>query len=380
MHIPFCKSKCDYCDFFSVPKGSVDSSYIAAVCREINCVSRAHKGDSAWSTVYVGGGTPSLMTGEDIHRLFAGIQGAVYGKRSGEVTFEVNPGDVTIPLLETLSACGVTRISCGFQSFTQDALCAVHRSSTERDEWRALEAISSSWQGLLSADFIAGLPYDSPLGLQKGIRTLSECGASHISLYTLTIEENTPLGRRVGKDNEAFYDANRADEMYIAGRDTLLSLGYEQYEVSSFCKEGARCAHNEAYWKYLSYAGCGAGAVSSYYGDTGVRYTNTRDIDEYVSYWLTHEDDARAPRTAEVLDRKTQQEEYFMLGLRTAYGVCEEDYMRRFGRSMAHKTLEHFAQWEKRALAVRRVDDEGTHHAMTGAGLLLLNRFLIDMD
>lgn len=373
VHIPYCLSKCDYCDFFSQQRRSIPDEYIIALSHEI-CAAKKERNIGSWSTVYIGGGTPSLLNEKQIFYLFDSLHTDARANTK-EITFEVNPRDVTARLLETLSSCGVTRISCGFQSFSDEVLSGVHRLNTASDEAKALECIKK-WRGVFSADMIAGLPGDKEEELIRGIKTLSDYGAAHISLYTLTIEENTPLGRRIAF-GEA-YDAENADNLYLAGRDELIRLGYEQYEVSNFCKDGMQCSHNAAYWQMSNYIGCGAGAVSSYYGKKiGKRYTNTNNINKYIGHWLSPSPALLdAPRYCETLDAKTMQFEYFMLGLRTAKGVSEERYKARFGESITKKTLSLFDEWQKKGLCHEYMNDGEHYRAMTSKGLLLLDRFL----
>lgn len=396
VHIPFCRSKCDYCDYFSVPNspgldvrgarfdklnepnhtiGFVPGTYIDALINEIHQRQRGCK----WDTVYVGGGTPSLMTEGQIRRLFDAIWQDSGRDGCKEVTFEANPKDVDEHLLKVLSDCGVTRISVGFQSLEDSVLCSVHRESTRRDEEKALEVLKN-WSGIFSADMIAGLPGETEDSLIKGIDRLIESGAEHISLYTLTVEENTPLGRRIATGCEALYDSEKADNLWILGRDELLKRGYEQYEVSNFslglfCKGGAHSLHNEAYWQMKDYTGCGAGAVSSYYGmggKQGVRITNTKNIERYIEEWLHNGGEGEV----EVLDNETQKFEFFMLGLRTARGVSEEAYMERFGEPIKKEILALFADWGRKGLARKYAAAGQTYRAMTQEGLLQLDSFL----
>lgn len=381
IHIPYCISKCDYCDFFSLPSSRIEKGYITALTKEIRYIARKKNVDM-WSTVYVGGGTPSLLSFEEIALLFSAIWEAAGGKRCKEATFEVNPRDVSSKLLDTLYKNGVTRISCGFQSFSNQSLSYVHRSSKVTDEVKALKALKN-WQGIFSADLIAGLPLEESGALKKGIETLYEAGAKHISLYALTIGENTPLGRRIKTKGEAsLYKADLIDDKWIEGRDVLLSLGYEQYEVSNFCRGGNYCRHNMAYWKRLSYAGCGAGAVSSFYeeGEWGVRRENTIDTASYISYWTGEKEAYSAPCKTEVLTKECGETEYFMLGLRTTEGVCEGEYKERFLTEMKGNTLMLFSDWEKKGLAIRYEKNSKVYHALTEKGILLLDRFLLEME
>ena len=429
MHIPFCTSKCSYCDFFSVPCAKkIDDEYIAAVLAEAAFTASLRDIDS-WKTIYVGGGTPSLLSEKQIDRLFSGLL-KMSREVPLEVTMEVNPADVTESLLDAAYASGVTRISCGIQSFSDSSLSLVRRRSRVSDVQRALSLFEKKRPHALSVDMIARLPEETDVSFASGLRTLLSHKIDHISLYSLTVEEGTPLYAEI-ESGKIRRDIDASDALWISGRDFLCDAGYEQYEVSNFCREGEECLHNLAYWNLESYAGIGAGATGTFYGtDESARFTNTRDIEAYTRFWKSKKidaddlrsrtflsDDLRSriffsndlrtahlraayvrekqecaekkrtaharaelgfgdfPFSVEYIDKKTEAFEFFMMGLRMTRGICRETYEARFG-AFPEKAEALFTAWEGRGLALRRKKNGRRFYALTKEGLLFLNEFL----
>ena len=401
MHIPFCTSKCSYCDFFSVPCAKkIDDEYIDAVLNEAACTASLRDIDS-WKTIYVGGGTPSLLSEKQIDFLFSGLL-KMSRKAPLEVTMEANPSDVTESLLDAASASGVTRISCGIQSFSDASLCRVRRRSRASDVYRALSLFEKNRPHALSVDMIARLPEETDASFASGLKTLLSYAPDHISLYSLTVEEGMPLCSEI-ESGKILHDIDASDALWISGRDFLCGAGYEQYEVSNFCRRGCECLHNLAYWNLESYAGIGAGATGTFYRkDVSARFTNTRDIEAYTRFWKSKKidaDDLRSriffsddfrtvqvraererkfaelPFSVEYIDKKTEAFEFFMMGLRMTRGICRETYEKRFG-AFPEKAEALFKSWEGRGLALRRKKNGERFYALTKEGLLFLNEFL----
>lgn len=380
IHIPFCRSKCTYCDFFSISAdGDVPDSYIDALCAEISW-RMAEFGADGWLTVYVGGGTPSLLSEKQLRRLFNFIRSL--GGTAAECTVELNPDDVTSSLLECLSECGVNRISVGIQAMEQSVLSAVKRRSSLQTVYAALECIRRVWKGVFSADIICALPGQSESGFFNGLEKLLSYEPAHISMYSLTIEDGTPLGNAV-REGAVCYDFDAADAMWISGRDFLESRGYRQYEVSNFysIKNGSPCAHNLTYWKLQNYIGAGSGAAGSLYGRKSFRYTNTHDIAEYIRFWNSFDckksaGQAVVPQSVECIEKNTEQFEFFMMGFRTVDGICAEEYSGRFGDEIPERILRVFDRWQKKNLLRQYQKDGQNWYALTGNGLLFLNTFL----
>ncbi len=375
IHIPFCKSKCSYCDFFSVPCGEqcVPDEYISSLCNEIKIRKAENKIDFL-ETVYIGGGTPSLLKPSQLSRIlkevFSGLRIA-----PKEITIESNPDDISRELLEEFYSCGITRISCGIQSFNDSALKNVKRRGNEKIIRASVELIKKYWKGVFSADLISGLPKEDEKSFLQTLNELLLFRPEHISMYSPTIEEETPLGKSFfsGKFD---YDFEKADKIWISGRDFLLRNGYEHYEVSNFCIPGFECQHNMAYWKQNDYIGCGAGGTGTFYGKNSVRFTNVADIKKYILFWKKADGSKNAPGAEEKLSLETQSFEFFMMGLRTLIGVSREDYKRRFGADFSGKFVAVFERWMKKDLCcVKEIDGEH-FYSMNENGILFLNRFL----
>lgn len=377
IHIPFCKTKCEYCDFFSVACGnkSVPDSYVQGLCNEIFCKVNEF-GINSFSTVYIGGGTPSLLTSSQIKKLLDFVF-SVSDEKPFEVTMELNPDDVSEELICALKDAGVNRISLGIQAFEQKVLEDVKRRSSLDTVRKAVGIIKNCWNGVFSADVIAALPCQSESSFLEGLEELVECEPEHISMYSLTIEEGTPLGKRFLEDGED-YDFQAADEMWLRGREFLEDHGYGQYEVSNFSKPGYECKHNMVYWKLEDYIGCGAGATGSLY-EKETRFTNTKDISRYVEYWNNPKGVENAPGEKECIPLDVQKFEYFMMGLRTLRGVCKEEYERRFSEKFPEKTVKLFEKWQKQGMAFERKDGDYNFVGLNKKGILFLNAFLKDL-
>jgi oxygen-independent coproporphyrinogen-3 oxidase len=378
IHFPFCASKCAYCDFFSRPAAKdaheLIGLYLAALAIDIK---RQHNSGCflPLKTIYIGGGTPSLMRVKDIGALLTNIQKTAGIQAGAEITLEANLRDVTKDFLRGIYDAGVTRLSLGVQSFNEQSL----KAAQSDNGLGTLDALDW-WNGTLSIDLIAGLPHESGTSFLRGLQTAA-ARAQHISLYALTVEKNTPLDAMIASGQIPFCQDD-ADLLWLLGRDFLETHGFAQYEVSNFAKNGFECEHNSAYWLLQSYAGAGAGAVGSLFFDWDVREKNTdccamrytipRGIDAYIASngTLTAEN--------EFLDKETVMFEYLMMGFRTRKGVCAQTFFKRFGERLEEKIGAEagvFAAWRQKGLAQKN----GTRYALSKEGLLFLNKFLTEI-
>jgi oxygen-independent coproporphyrinogen-3 oxidase len=375
VHIPFCASLCDYCDFYSVPLtpslagARTLTSYVERVLADLEA--QAHKGIFAppgksgqLDTVYVGGGTPSLLSPPDLALLFHGIRGLVPWATGAEVTIEANPEGITAPWLAACKAAGVNRISLGVQSLNDESLAAVHRGASGDCAIEALALLRNHWPGTLSVDLIAGLPAETEASFRSGLDTVLSFRPHHVSLYALTLEPGTPLYGRVAPEDE---------EMWLLGRDILEDGGYAQYEVSNFAQSGFECRHNLAYWESRSWAAAGAGASGTLFCDDGSALRYTADNDSAGFHYREEE-----------VKRDTALFEYLMMGFRTRRGVSAADFEARFGASLAERIGAVspgglFSRWEEQGLAGCTEAPEGARYFLTRPGLLWLNRFLREL-
>lgn len=376
IHIPFCVSKCSYCDFFSISCGkkTVPDEYVNALCNEIK-IKKIEKKITAFNTIYIGGGTPSLLSKNQICKIISAATNG-FTEKPKEITIECNPDDITKELLESFSLAGINRLSVGIQTFNENSLKFVGRRSSLKQVFFALDIIKKNWKGIFSADLISALPEENKKSFHKTLKNLLKYKPNHISMYSLTIEDSTPLGKSLSS-GKLFYDFEKADSLWIYGRNFLQKKGYAQYEVSNFCKKGFECAHNLVYWQLKNYEGCGAGATGTFYGKNGVRFTNTNDIQKYISFWSSlNANTKNAPGIKEELSLETQSFEFFMMGLRTLRGISEEDYKKRFNSELPKKFVNEFNLWKKKKFAHLKIVNKEHFYALTSKGILFLNDFL----
>lgn len=377
IHIPFCRTKCDYCDFFSVPCGnqSVSDFYVESLCNEIAFRAKCYNIES-FSTVYVGGGTPSILSDLQLKKIMQTVF-SLSKQKPLEISIEVNPDDVTEELLKSIRDAGFNRLSCGLQAFDQGVLKAVNRRSSLETVRKAVKLIREHWKGIFSADVIAALPGQTEEVFLNGLSELIEASPHHISMYSLTVEDETPLGKRFLAENEE-YDYEAADEMWLKGRVFLEQHGYSQYEVSNFSKPGFECKHNMVYWKLEDYIGCGSGATGTLY-KKGLRFTNTKNIAEYVDFWKNPSELSLAPGISEEIDFEIQQFEFFMMGLRTLKGVCKETFEERFNKTFPEKAVQLFEKWQAEGKAFIKTENGKNWYGLNKKGILFLNAFLKDL-
>lgn len=320
VHIPFCKAKCSYCDFASFPdKICYAESYMACVFREMAKRKEELK-NYKFDTLYIGGGTPSVIDEKYIAMLLASVKKNFNLSENAEITIEMNPGTVSAGKIALYKKCGINRFSVGLQTAVDSQLADLGRVHNLKD----FEACARLLKGEnFSADIMIGLKNQTIEDIEFSIETAANAGASHISMYALTPEDGTPI--YTDYLNGELPDGDEVAEMYERGVKKLLSLGFERYEVSNFCKKGRESKHNLNYWKRGEYIGFGVSASSHI---NNVRYTNTFDLDEYFKCILS---DNFAVINSEQIDENGQKEEYIMLALRTAGGIDLNDYKLKFG-------------------------------------------------
>ncbi|MCP4676267.1 MAG: radical SAM family heme chaperone HemW [Deltaproteobacteria bacterium] len=330
IHLPFCRSRCPYCDFFSTETGSIPFvAYREAIHREWDL--RQHQMDSrSLLSIYVGGGTPSLWPVEELCALLAPFR----PYEGAEVTIEVNPGDATDEWFGGMTDLGVNRFSIGVQALDDTRLELLGRRHDRRRAEEAVRLAIGSRARSVGADLIWGTPGQDKQGLANEIRALAELGVSHVSAYELTVAEGTAWQRKVAScaihmpSNDAM-----AELWYVVG-NTLASCGYARYEVSNYAKPGHRSRHNLHYWRGGIYVGLGAGAhgfVVEQEGDM-IRYSNAAAVDSYLQSLgspgdLSASRGVGKPATNESISPETYARERVMLGLRTSEGVAFEDVL-----------------------------------------------------
>lgn len=318
VHIPFCKSRCVYCGFYSTSLFSMSRRYVDALIQELR--RRVSDYDGAWRTVYLGGGTPSTLAADELGRLFSAIDCS----SAREVTIECNPDDVTADFVRQLSALPVNRVSMGAQTFDDDRLRFLRRRHKAADVAQAVARLRDAGIANISVDLMYGFPGETLADWNHDIDEALALDVEHISAYCLTYEESTPLYDMLlrGEVSEASEELTR--EMYYGLIARLSALGYEHYEVSNFSRRGGRSLHNSGYWTGEPYLGIGA-AAHSYDGMR--RLWNISDLPIYINKVERGE----CAYESESLTERELYNDMVMLALRTSEGIDLKKLGERFG-------------------------------------------------
>lgn len=363
IHIPFCRSKCDYCDFYSLPgKEPQMDRYFEALCAHIRESAPYIRGYTI-DTVYIGGGTPSYAGEKRLKALLKTIQRELHPAKDCEFTMECNPDSVSPALLRAVTRHGVNRISLGVQSASDRELKAVGRPHSFQEAQEAVRQIRKAKVQNLSLDLIYGLPDQTMEDWQHSVEEVLALEPEHLSLYGLQVEEGTPLFLRRERLNLA--DGDALADRYLWAVRRLAGAGYQQYEISNFAKPGRESRHNLKYWRLEEYVGFGPGAHSDIGGQ---RYSYRKDVQGYIQGVLQGGELTDERDAISLQERGT---EYLMLGLRTVWGISQQEYRSCYRGNFApvQAQLETFAA---RGWAVQ----VGERWRLTPEGFLLSNQLI----
>ncbi len=341
IHIPFCKAKCAYCDFYSLAHSEEKmDAYMAALLRHLEEVAPRAAGMQV-DTVYFGGGTPSYLGAARLCRILQTVLRRYGVARDAEITLEANPDSAgDWKELRKLRRAGFNRLSLGVQSTDDALLRRIGRVHTYEQVQQAVMAARKAKFTNLSLDLIYGLPGQTMEDWQRTLADAVALGPEHLSCYGLKLEEGTPLWQQ--RQTLTLPDDDAQADMYLYTVAALGEMGYEQYEISNFAKSGKESRHNLKYWRMEEYAGFGPGAHSDF---GGVRYGYVRDIDSYIAGRLVLSE-------SETDSTLARDYEYVMLSLRTAAGIDRQTFEKRYRqRFQPMETL--FEQYEKAGLASR---------------------------
>jgi oxygen-independent coproporphyrinogen-3 oxidase len=318
VHVPFCAHRCDYCDFATwTDRAHLIDAYVDACVRDLH--RHAAEGVDAATTVFFGGGTPSLLPAGQLAR----ILGAIDRSPDAEVTVECNPDSVDATKLATYVAAGVNRVSFGVQSLVPHVLQALGRTHDPDNVRRAIAMAREAGIERINVDLIYGAAEESADDWRRTVEGALELDVEHISAYALTVEPATALGRMVAAGTRRAPDDDRQADAYVTADDAFNAAGYKWYEISNWARPGEACRHNLLYWRGGDYLGIGC-AAHGYTG--GRRWWNVRTPDRYIEAIA----DNRSPEAgSEILDDKGRAEESFALALRTRAGA-------RVGADAAH--------------------------------------------
>jgi oxygen-independent coproporphyrinogen-3 oxidase len=325
IHIPFCKSKCNYCDFLSFDNEDKKiENYINALNNEIKNYSELTKGYQIKS-IFIGGGTPSILSCNQLSSILLAIKKYYDIDKNAEITIEANPGTLTLEKIETILRYNVNRVSVGLQSCNNIALKKLGRIHTLEEFLLSYELLRNTGVKNINIDLMFALPNQTIKELESDLNNIIKLNPEHISCYGLIIEEGT-LFNKLYNDNKLFLPNEEIErDMYWLVHNILEENHYKHYEISNFAKKGKECYHNTVYWKELEYIGIGLGA-SSYFN--GYRYKNISDINNYIQLNgeinLLKED-------IQKIDKLTSIEEYMFLGLRLLDGINKQEFNERWG-------------------------------------------------
>ena len=366
IHIPFCVKKCSYCDFLSAPATEqTKEAYMAALFAEIGGRAKDYK-DRIVTSVFIGGGTPSLLSADTIRQLMEHIREGFSLASDVEITMEVNPGTVTAEKLTAFYAAGINRLSIGMQSAQEqelkilgrihdfDGFCQVYR-----------EAVEAGFTNI-NVDVMSGLPGQTLASykdtLEKVLRL--EPMPQHISAYSLIVEEGTPFAAMADRGELPLPEEDTERAMYEETIEVLAGYGFHRYEISNYALDGYECRHNVGYWIRRDYLGFGIGAASLI---GNVRFQNGRDLNAYLAHPLACREEEQSLTTQE------QMEENMFLGLRLIRGVSYPEFARCYGQTLEEVYGEVISRNVADGLLTVREDETGRRLVLTGRGLDVSN-------
>ena len=378
IHIPFCKSRCIYCGFYSTTRSRLMEDYVEAVCRELEAppsipprgeTNGERRGLGAFETVYIGGGTPSRLSPALLRKLFDAIEKHCGGLAAREVTMECNPDDLTPEYVGQLRKLPVNRISMGIQSFSDKRLRFLHRRHNAEQATEAVSRLRKAGFGNISIDLMFSFPGETLEEWKTDIEKALELNVEHISAYSLMFEEGTPLHRMLERGKVKEPDEELSLCMYYTLIDMLKAAGYEHYEISNFARPGFRSRHNSSYWDGTPYIGLGA-AAHSY--DVDTRWWNISDVGEYIRRIQSGESPVEERET---LSEATRYDDAVMTALRTRQGLSIELVEKTFGNEMRDYLM---ANAQPHLQAQRLTIDDGRLR-LTREGLFVSDSVMADL-
>ncbi len=362
IHIPFCRSRCSYCDFAT---GAYDAElcerYVRAVAKEINSFDA---GDDEVDTIYFGGGTPSLLTPAQVETILDSVHKNFHVAAQTETTMEMNPGTVTPETLRAYRSLGINRASFGAQTFDDEHLRRLGRAHTADDTRRTFDYLRAGGYKNISLDLIAALPGQTLVAWSSNLDEALRLRPEHLSLYLLEIHEGTPLGRQLKRGRLPQPDEDVAAEMYRLMLERTAAGGYEHYEISNFCLPGYESRHNTKYWTGAPVFGFGCSAHS--FDGRNTRWSNEHDAQTYVE--AIESGRAAVVETIE-LDARELSAENLFLGLRLMRGIDLPEHQARFNQDVRIKYEDDLA----RLIEAGLIELSGERLKLTRSGALLSN-------
>ena len=348
LHIPFCKSKCAYCNFFSLVTEKKIDDYVSALKKEI-IDRKLYLGDDVVKTIYFGGGTPSLLPIKYVDEILELLHKNYNIISDPEVTLEINPDTIDKDKMVALKRLGVNRMSVGIQSFNDDDLRYLGRRHDSRHALQVLDDLSGVGFDRITLDLIYGMPTLTEEKWNHNLDIFFSTGISHLSAYALTVEPKTILGQKIEKEELQEVSEEDTIRHYNILVERTKENGFEHYEISNFAKEGCRSQHNSIYWQDVKYLGLGPSA-HSYDGDS--RQWNVSNLTKYIQFVnadIDTDTDADTDMVRyyerEILSKEDKYNEYVMTSLRTSWGCNIDKIERDYGKSYAHNFLKNIKKY-----------------------------------
>ena len=372
LHIPFCVKKCNYCDFLSAPaREETRAAYVDALLEEIRGFDEPE--DYEVVTVFFGGGTPSILPGQEIFRIMEALREKFSFRKGAEITLEANPGTVDKEKLSFYKKAGINRLSFGLQSADAEELKKLGRIHTWEKFLESFQLAREAGFSNINVDLMSALPGQTKESWEKTLRQVLALQPEHISAYSLIIEEGTPFyqlyekdveRRDAGEEPELIPSEEEERAMYEATGRILKEQGYLHYEISNYAKPGRECCHNLGYWQRRDYLGFGLGASTLL---NPVRYKNTEDLEAYLGGDFSKKEFF-------VLTKDNQIEETMFLGLRVLEGVSKEQFLEQFSCELRVVYRKELEKLEKEGL----LEEEGDFVRLTSRGIDLSNPVLAE--
>lgn len=367
IHIPFCKQRCSYCDFYTEVAPQFVENIVNAIVKEID-IRKEYLANKDIKSIYFGGGTPSVLTYNHFSKIFKAVFSTYNVSESAEITFEANPDDLTPDFFDSIQSLPFNRISIGIQSFDDEDLKRINR---RHNSWQAIEAVSNAQKAgfrNISIDLIYGLPFQTLQKWENQLNKALNLNIQHISAYGLTYEEETELWKQKERNEINVVDDVTMNEMYLLLVDKMIANDFETYEISNFAKQNFRSVHNSSYWKQEPYIGIGP-AAHSY--NLHSRQWNVASITGYQKAIESNS----TYFEIEHLTTNDKYNDYVMVSLRTSEGIDIEYIKNEFGTELATYCLQNSEPYIESMKIIRK----GDKVSLTTDGILISNQIIIQL-
>lgn len=367
IHIPFCKTRCIYCGFYSTTYDSIQNDYVSAIIKEMS-LRNDYLPSNNIDTIYLGGGTPSQLTADNLHRLFEHIYNMYNIADDAEITMECNPDDITPDYAAVIGSLPINRVSMGAQTFSDERLKFIRRRHNAAEVTSAVQYLRNNNIKNISIDLMFGFPNETMTDWHNDVCEALKLNVEHISAYSLMFEEGTPLFRMLEEGQIKEVDEELSLGMYEDLINTLTDNGYEHYEISNFARPGKYSRHNSAYWEDIPYLGIGAAAHS--YNRT-TRQWNVSDVKKYIS----DINNDVVPFESEEIDLFTAYNDAITTMLRMNNGIDLIKFKERFGTELYDYLLRN----ARNSIAAGHLINEDNHLHLTRSGIFISNDVMSDL-